>query len=146
MNKLAMCLLALLPFSFTACAPDLSSAFGMLAVTVGNREVYFKREVRGLSYDALVISPSSSFCKMPDPRSDYIFREQGPVRLYYKVDNNTLVLYGTGSATPPEARNFPVNVVQHELTVLEFDQLDKDAARLGLLALEISVDKRSQCK
>ena len=146
MNKLAMYLLALLPISFTTCVPGLSPAYGIVKVKVGDREVYFKREARGLSYEALVISPNDSFCGMPDPKSDYIFREQGPLRLYYKVDNNALVLYGTSNATQPEAKNFPVNVVQHELTVLEFDRLERDAARLGFLSLEISMKESKRCK
>jgi hypothetical protein len=145
-NKLAMYLLALLPISFTACLPDLSPSFGIVKLKIGDREVYFKREVRGLSYDTLVISPSDGFCGMPDPKSDFIFNSLDPLPLYYRVDNNTLVLYGTDSATPPEAENFPVKVVQHKLTALEFNRLAKDAAQLGLQPLEIQMKESKRCK
>lgn len=145
-KKLAMYLLALLPLSFSACMPDLSPAYGIVKVKVGEQEVYFKREARGLSYDALVISTSDSFCGMPDPQSDYIFREQGPLRLYYKVDNNSLIIYARSRAIQPEVKKFLVNIVQKELTVLEFDRLEKDATRLGLFLLEISMKESKQCK
>ncbi len=139
-------LLTLLPLSLGACMPNLSSESGIERVKLKDSEVYFKREIRGLSYDVLVLSLSDTLCEMPDRRKDYVFQEQGPLRIYYKVENDVLNIYGTGRAQPPEVNLFKVNIVQHQLSVLEFDRLVKDAASLQLHLLEVPVSQNRKCR
>lgn len=69
----------------TSSCVDLPPQYGIVTLQItASQEVYFKREVRGLHYDHLVLSPSKDFCREPNPKSDYIFRAQGPRRIYYK--------------------------------------------------------------
>lgn len=144
MSKLTSLVLMALLYSTLSCNSDSGANYGMHSVSVRDRKVYFKREVRGLNYDALAISLNSEACIKANPQSDYIFRVQGPITLFYKVDDNTLELYGRFTAAPPESVNFPVNIVQHELSLLEFEQIKERADQLGLKPLEVQIN--AQCK
>jgi hypothetical protein len=148
MTAVFSCLAALFVFSITlsACGPDLSPSYGRVGVRVSdNAEVFFKREVRGLNYDALVISPSDRLCGMPKAKTDYVFTGMGPFDVYFKVENGGLILFTHYAATPPEGSPFPVRVVQNALGSPDFDKLAASAEGLNLRRLEVPIDKRLKC-
>lgn len=145
-RALFLTLISALHLSSISCVPDMSSDYGVVTVTMPNNlEIYFKREVRGLSYDTLVLSPNKSVCDMPNSKSDYIYPVIGPLELFYKVEGNSLILYGTFAAPPPEASKFPVSVVQHEFNPSEFSQLKMKIGEMGLKRLEVNIDKKIKC-
>jgi hypothetical protein len=53
---------------------SLSPRFGIAQITLpGGSSVYLKRQVRGLTYDELAISPDGDKCTPANPETDYIF-------------------------------------------------------------------------
>jgi hypothetical protein len=148
MTTMLLCLAGLIVLSIilSACGPDLSPAYGRVGVRVSdNAQIFFKREVRGLNYDALVISPSDSLCGMPNAKTDYVFTGMGPFDVYYKVETGRLILFTHYAATPPPDSRFPVGVVQNELGSPDFDQLKSNADGLNLRHLEFPIDERVKC-
>jgi len=143
---LPLALISLLPITLAACSVDMSSDYGVVAVKVANnREVYFKREVRGLSYDTLVISTNRSPCVMPNAESDYIYPVIGPLELYYKTEGDSLILYGRFKADPPKNDTFTVKIVQNEIDPSEFFAIKSKTDELGLKPLKVEIDKNIKC-
>jgi hypothetical protein len=131
----------------TSSCADLSPEYGIVNLKITpSQEVFFKREVRGQNYDALVLSPSKDLCSEPNPRSDYIFKSQGPHRIYYKVEDGTLILFLTIAAPLLEEGAFPIRVVQNKMHTLEFEELQKNYRKLGLVELKVEIDRGLKCR
>jgi hypothetical protein len=136
----------LLTASLASSCVDLSPEYGIVNLKISpSQEVYFKREVRGLNYDVLVLSPSSDHCEKPNPKSDYIFRG-GPAEIYYKIEDGALTLFLTIEATPPESGSFPIKIVQNKVHPLDFVDLKKNYENRGLKRLDVKIDKMLKCK
>lgn len=100
--------------------PDFSSVYGIAKISVSGRQLYFKREARGLNYDSVVLSANDNFCDKYNPESDFRFTTADPV-IYYKIDSDTLYLLSGnpasgGSEHKPDdyvvaAESFSVKVV-----------------------------------
>jgi hypothetical protein len=138
-------MLSLAPMLVNSC-PDLSPAYGIESLKISdNAEVYFKREVRGQNYDSLVLSPKKNHCDLPS-KSDYIFRGQGPYLVYYKVENDTLILFTTSDVTPPAEGTFPGKVLLNKMHPLDFVELRENYQKLGLKPLDVEVNKALRCQ
>ena len=75
---------ALIYFTF----PDLSSQYGMTTISVDGKQLYFKRETRGLNYDTIVLSPNNNYCSEYNPETDFRFPTLDTI-IYYKVSSRT---------------------------------------------------------
>jgi hypothetical protein len=125
---------------------SLSPQYGVISLTVSNdQNMYFKREVRGLNYDVVVLSTDGDYCREPDASSDYVFAND-PLPMYYKLEDGTLSLYLTSLAAVPENFQSPIRVVQHQLSPLEFEEIEQHYKERGLNLLRVEIDKRLKCK
>lgn len=123
--------------------------YGLVSLKVSaNHEVYFKRVGRGVSHDSLALSASKDPCAEPNPEVDFIFHGSGSgsASIYYKIENDTLVIYPSSTATPPQGNQFPVKVIQHDLNTLAYADLQKNYETLGLKYLEVKLDEKLKCK
>ena len=118
------------------CVPSRST--GTAAVSAGNKTVYFVREVRGMNYDSLALSPSPDPCQDTDSDANYVFVELGPVNPYYRWDGSALHLFHSGGVESPVT--FPVPVILHELGPLEWQELERTAPERGLSRVDVAVD------
>jgi hypothetical protein len=126
------------------CACGAGSDYGVVKVQVDGHELFFIREVRGNNYDSLVISASPSVCQDLDSPDNYVFTELGPIPPYYRVQAGVLHLYVTSAARPP--RNaFPVNVVQHKLSPLEYADVVATPQALGVIRVDVPLNIRKNC-
>ncbi len=142
----SLCVLSVFPLATISCV-DLSPEYGIESLKIADdQDVFFKREIRGQNYDVLVLSPSIDHCGNPNPKSDYIFRGQGPPRIYYKIESGALILYLTIAATAPESGDFPIRIVQNEMHPLDFVDVEKNYHNLGLKRLEVKIDEALKCK
>lgn len=140
---IGLCILAL---GNNSCANSPYS-YGIVSLKVSeSQEVYFKREARGLNHDSLVLSANKDYCAEPSPQVDFIFHASGSHSIYYKIENGILIMYPSSAATPPESRQFPVKVVQYDLTTLDYAELQKNHEKLGLKYLEVKLDEKLKCK
>ncbi|HZS05959.1 MAG TPA: hypothetical protein VFD58_14065 [Blastocatellia bacterium] len=145
-------LLLITPFLILgALFPDYSPEYGLVSLKIlDGREIYFKRVVWGIlgNSDVIVISPDRKLCNLPNnEKTDYVFRssDSGSGKIYYKFENDTLVLFVWDSASLPRSGEFPVKIIQHELNPMEFYEMEKNAVANGLKVIEVPVDKRLKC-
>ncbi len=149
-NRLVLLLIFLTALgSLQACGSDMSPEYGIYSIALPNgREIYVKRMVWGLNGDSLVISPNRDHCNTPDAKTDYIFRslDAGWSGFYYKVENDTLILYVWIKADEPQSGTFPIKVLQHEPKLAEYNEIKENAAKLGLKHVQVAIDKSLKCK
>jgi hypothetical protein len=137
-----------LGLSIVACgvSHSLSHQYGVIILTVSNdQDMYFKREVRGLNYDVMVLSTDDDYCREADASSDYVFASD-PLPMYYQLEDGTLSLYLTSPAAVPENFQSPIRVVQHQLSPLEFEDIQQHYKERGLNLLRVEIDKKLKCK
>jgi hypothetical protein len=128
------------------CCMSLSPKHGFVALrSPGNSELYFKREVRGLNYDVVVLSTNKDYCAEPNARSDFIFASD-PLPMYYSFDGNTLNLFLTSVVAQPSDFQSTVKVVQHHLSPSEFGEIQKSFKERGLELLDIPIDEKLRCR
>lgn len=98
----------------TTCV-DLSSEYGIRpVVSSSGAKLYFRREARGLNYDAISLTENDDYCSDRNPRTDYLFGKSGDT-IYYKFEGDTLHLFvGTPAKVPPSYSR-KIVVVQHKL-------------------------------
>ena len=147
MTKLGtISLLVIIPLMWS-CGPSRSFSYGMTTIVMPDgTKVYFKREVGWLDHDLWVVSPSNDLCHMPNPDTDYRFRQMGPIDPFYKVEGNSLLLFIRGSAAEsPKSGSFPINIIQKEVDPLDYLQLKKDPGKLGLKELDVRIDENLKC-
>jgi hypothetical protein len=150
MNRLyitgALCAaIGLMTLSSLRCV-DLRSKYGVVTLRgPDNQALFFKREVRGLSYEVVVLSTSNDHCREVDSTADYVFSSD-PLPMYYSLENNTLNLYLTVPAAPPPTFKSPIKIAQHQLSPLEFADLKKNFRDRGLQLLDIPIDDKLRCK
>ena len=133
--------------------PDFSSEYGIVKISVGGNQLYFKREVRGLNHDAVILSPDENYCAEYNPDTDYKFTSMDTF-IFYKIEGRILYLL-EGNPTQEgypykpniiEPKNFPVKVMivrPDKLLVFGKEKgLYKDK---GLEFLEIPLDDTLKC-
>jgi hypothetical protein len=134
--------------SIQGCGPDMSPEYGIYSIALPDgRDIYVKRMVWGLNGDVLVISPNREYCHMPDAATDYIFHnmDAGWSGFYYKVENDTLVIYAWIKAEEPQGGTFPIKVVQHGPDLTEYNQIKENPGKPGLKYVQVETDKSLKC-
>ncbi len=132
-----------------------SSTFGIRKISVDGKELYFKREVRGLNYDSVILSADSNYCAEYNPELDYRFTTSDPT-IYYKIESDTLYLLAgnptlAGYEYKPEQylrspKNFPVKVVIVKPDKLIIWEKRKELYQdRGMEFFEIPLDKTLKC-
>lgn len=125
---------------------NLSPHYGVMSLAVPNGQyLYFKREVRGLNYDVVVLSTDNDYCKEPNASSDYVFASD-PLPMYYKLENGTLSLFLTSPAAIPKIFQSSIKVVQHQLSPLEFQEIEQHYKERGIELLRVEIDKTLKCR
>jgi hypothetical protein len=101
-----------------ACRCRTPAAVGLYPIKLSNGScVYLKREVRGLSYDAV---GNGDPCVALSPERDYIYSELGPFDVYYTVSDREITLYSTSDLTVPPNPSGGVQVRNVKLLPLRF--------------------------
>ena len=132
---------ALALLTVAGCSPMRSN--GAVAIAAGDQTVYFVREVRGMNYDSLALSPSPDPCQDTDGAGNYVFVALGPLNPYYRWDGSALHVFNTSRVEAPAT--FPVPVIVHELHPLEWQTLETTAAQQGLQRVDVPVSD-SACR
>lgn len=119
-----------------ACA-DLSPRYGSVSVTVGDTIVFFKRESSGLNYDVVHLSASPSLEDLRGAKGDYVDSDYAAETLYFRVAAAELHVFTGGTLYEPKTGAFPVRVVVHHLTPLEWADLRKHPEKYGATVLDV---------
>jgi len=141
---LAVCLVLL-----QGCnAPDLSPEYAVTRIRLSNgREIFFKREVRGItgSYDVIAISADGDPCRSYDRQTDYCICT-GRDRVYYKAEGDTLNLFYSTSTSAPERFPFQIIVENHEVHPMEREKFEQEYQKMGITRLDLPIDPKIKCK
>lgn len=126
---------------------DSPNRYGIVGLKIPDgREVFFKREARGIDYDSLALSVNSDPCTGPDPKTDYILHSSELPRIYYKIEDGALALYLSGTATPPGSGQFPVKIIQHKIHPIDYREFEKSYEKMGLRYVEFKMSELIKCK
>lgn len=129
------------------CSNDFDSnggpLFGIRQVSVGQKNIYFKKEIRGRNYEGLSISTEDNLCNGPSAKTDYFVNSETIGKTFYKVKDNELQIYSQNAFTPPKTDNFPVKIVQRKLPNAEHSE--ENAIKLGYRELSIPDDSLKIC-
>lgn len=121
--------------------------YGITEVKIpGKQPLYFKREVRGMNYDVLCLSANKEPCAGADSKYDYVFSNFGGERIYYKIENDSLVLFDIWTETPSDKGRFQVNVIPKQLSPLDFAELKKAPEKQGISYLDVKLDDKIKCR
>ena len=138
-------LVILIAFATTlifALAYFLSSQYGVTTISVGGKQVYFKREVRSLNYDRIILSPNNDYCADYNPETDFTFPSMDDV-IYYKINGEVLQLISSAAIQP---KTFPVKVEVQEIeNPFDWLNLKNTYKAKGIEFLEVRVNKRMWC-
>ena len=147
MKFAAGAILAVITIALTACDGGWTdSQYGIEGVaTSDGTMVYFKREVRGANYDALWISTNPDPCRPADDSTDYVFRELGPLVVYYRAGAGVVETYLTSSLDPPKTKP-KVRVIHHVLDPLAFKELERTHKSRGLTKIEVPLQRKIHCR
>jgi amino acid transporter len=122
--------------------PDMSSQYGIVNILVEGKQLYFKREARGLNYDQLILSASKDHCADYITNSDYRFQTANPT-VFYKTEAGILYLIAKNVVTP---KDFPVKVSIIEPDVLpDWETKKSNLKEKGFELLEIPIVDDLKC-
>jgi hypothetical protein len=142
--RLAVCLVLL-----QGCnAPDLPPEYSVSSIRLSNgREIFFKREVRGItgSYDVIAISADGDPCRSYDRQTDYCICTSTD-GVYYKTEGDTLHLFYSTSTSAPERFPFQIIVENHEVHPMEREKFKQEYQKMGITRLGLPIDPKIKCK
>jgi hypothetical protein len=142
--RLAVCLVLL-----QGCnAPDLSPEYSVSSIRLSNgREIFFKREVRGItgSYDVIAISANGDPCRSYDRQTDYCICTSTD-RVYYKTEGDTLHLFYSTSTSAPERFPFQIIVENHKVHPMEREKFKQEYQKMGITRIDLPIDPKIKCK
>jgi hypothetical protein len=140
-------MLAMLSLGACGMLNPFGPEFGVVEVAVpGGRTLYFRREVRGRNYDALAVSEGPDPCRSAEESQDIVFREQGPLTIYYGFAGNRLRVYSTSPVSLPPRPSLIGMVESHVLGPLEWAQMETSYQKQGLKKLEVPLNvSRFRC-
>jgi hypothetical protein len=142
MKAILLAVIAMLNFG---CSIQ-SSQYGMLMVeSPAGEKLYFRREARGLNFDSLALTKNPDHCREPDPSTDIVFKERGPIILFYKFQDDELHLYVSIPTNVLDKFLKKTKIVQHELSNPEFLFLKENYKSKGLEMVAITLDKSLTC-
>jgi len=129
------------------CSSDFDSNGGPLhgirQVSVGQNNIYFKKEIRGRNYEGLSISTDDNLCNSPSAKTDYFVNSETPGEVFYKVENDVLQIYSQSVFTAPQNNDFPVYIAQKYIFAQDFNE--SNALNLGFTKLSIPDDSLKTC-
>ena len=135
-------------FSEACSFPDFSSEYAIAPVKLSSGQIiYFKREVRGINgnYDVIAISANSDPCASQDDKTDYRLCSGGE-GVYYKLDGDTLQLYGSKVCDAPKQFPLQLKVEEHEIHPLDRGRFKLDYPKQGINRLVLTVKHENRCK
>lgn len=112
-------------------------------ISVGQHNVYFKREIRGRNYEGFSISSDGNLCNGPSPKTDFFVDSETIGKVFYKVEDDELQIYSQNVFTPPQTDNFPVKIVQRKLSNIEYSE--ENAIKLGYTKLVLPDESLKYC-
>jgi hypothetical protein len=134
----------LLTWVFTGCGVG-GSTYGIFALeTPKDGTLYFRREARGLNYDALFLTANKDVCAKPDDSKEIRFIESG-TRLFYKFDGYDLHLYVSIIPTVPTQFTNKPRIIFHQITNPEFINLRETYASKGFQFLDVPLNESLKC-
>ncbi|MBN2426286.1 MAG: hypothetical protein JXR46_11445 [Calditrichaceae bacterium] len=101
-----------------------------LSFPEGRECLYIKNKARGLNYSITVITNSSNKCFKPNEDTDYIFSAEPT--LFYKINEDSLLIYCYIKSKIPSNFNSKINIIQKELSNLEYIYLKNNYKALGI--------------
>jgi len=122
---------------------DKGPRFDIRQISVGQNSVYFKREIGGRNYEGLSISSDGDMCNGPSALTDFFVDRLTFAKVFYKVEGDEVHIYSQSAFSPPQTGNFPVKVVQKEITRAEYSE--ERAKELGYTELVFSDDSLKYC-
>jgi len=136
--------------TFTGCNSGGESSpykYGIAEVKIAGRQpLYFKREVRGMNYDVVCLSTNKDPCAAADSKYDYVFANSGGERVYYKIENDSLVLFSNWIGTPSDKGRFQINVIPKDLNPLDLAELQKAPEKQSVSYLDVKLDDKIKCR
>ena len=131
----------------SASCEDSSSQHVLAAVKLPDgREIYLKREARGINGNNNVISISANEnpCAEYNPDTDYCLC-YGPQEVYYKVESDTLHLYLSSSITAPKNPKALIKIEEHIIHPTGRQEFERTYIGEGLTRLDLNVDESKTC-
>jgi hypothetical protein len=142
--RLAVCLVLL-----QSCnVPDMSPEYSVSSIRLSNgREIFFKREVRGItgSYDVIAISADGDPCRSYDRQTDYCICISTD-RVYYRTEGDTLHLFYSTSTSAPDRFPFQITVENHEVHPMEREKFKQEYQSMGITRIDLPIDPKIKCK
>ncbi|MBP6820505.1 MAG: hypothetical protein KA368_03125 [Acidobacteria bacterium] len=140
--------ISLMAFSWLFPDETGSSDYAIEAVKLPDGEnVYFKREIRGLTgnYDVIAVSANSDPCASCDRKKDYCLNEMWPEAVYYKIEAGTLHLFAYRGISIPEKFPLPIKIETHEISGLPAQrEFESKMERNGIKKLPLTA--ASKCR
>ena len=128
--------------------PDMSPEYSVSSVRLtSGREIFFKREVRGVTgnYDVIAISADGNPCRSYDPQTDYCICTSTD-RVYYKAEGDTLHLFYSTSTSAPERFPFQIIVENHDVHPMEREKFKQEYERMRITRLDLPIDPKIKCR
>lgn len=147
-NKVKLGLVIYLVFLQSCSVPDMSPQYSVSSIRLNSgREIFFKREVRGVtgSYDVIAISADGNPCRSYDPQTDYCICTSAD-RVYYKAEGDTLHLFYSTSTSAPKRFPFQLIVENHEVHPMEREKFKQEYERIGITRLDLPIDPMIKCR
>lgn len=101
---------------------DLSAKVGRQTISIRQGGLYFYRITKGLSTDACFLSMKEDICMGLKKSEDFYFMVLDPM-IYYKIEKDTLFVYTSLPADPPD--KFGFNVVQTKIGSREAEKYEQ---------------------
>ncbi len=124
-----------------------ASDYAIEKVTLPNGEnIYFKREIRGITgnYDVIAVSANSDPCVSCDRKKDYCVNAMWPDEVSYKVEAGTLHLFASGGFSVPEKFPLPIKIEAHDIGASSGKQGLSSKERIGIIRLPLKA--ASKCR
>jgi len=128
--------------------PDMSPEYSVSSIRLtSGRELFFKREVRGVTgnYDVIAISADGNPCRSYDPETDYCICT-GEDRVYYKAEGDTLHLFYSTSTSAPKSFPFQLLVENHDVHPMEREKFKQEYERMGITRLDMPINPMIKCR
>ena len=123
---------------------DRGPRYDLHEILVGERSVYFKREIRGRNYEGLSLSSDGTLCNGPSARTDFFVDSETIGKVFYKVEGDELKIYSQSVFKPPATGIFPVKIVQSDIPPGQDNE--KRIQELGYVELIFSDDSLKYCE
>lgn len=139
-------ILIVIPLTFVLAVyyftfPDFSSQYGITTISVDGKQLYFKREARGLNHDDVILSPNNDHCAEYNPETDVSFPLLDDI-IYYKIKDDVLYLV---TRQVIRAENFPVKVEFKSIYATEGFELSEKHKEMGLELLDVRLRDELKC-